>query len=154
MTSAFQQVAVGSIVAITVPGTRSTDGEPREIPAIVLAQDPEDGVLSLFAFHFEGQYHASVPVRTQKYRIEVEDGKEVRVPYWESNVKVVYDAGRASVKFPDLEELRATVADDIQTLQRQMSEFQEQVLSMITQPAESESAEPVGVESARGRRKP
>lgn len=51
-------VEIGSIVRVEARGSRSTDGEPRLIPAIVLSQH-EDGSLQLFCFHFEGQYLAN-----------------------------------------------------------------------------------------------
>lgn len=113
------QVSVGSIVLINVGGSRSTGGTPVDIPAVVLSQDPEDGVLTLFAMHFEGQF------------------MQRRDP---SSVNVVIDAGKPedltdalNIGLIDaaLVELRKTVRDDIATLQRQFGEFQEQVLELI-----------------------
>src|ERR1035437_5399283 len=59
----FPLIATGSIVRLTVPGGRSTDGEPCQIPAIVLGQFPEDGTLKLFCFHFEGQFLQTSPAK-------------------------------------------------------------------------------------------
>lgn len=161
----LRTVAAGSIIRFTAPGSRTTDGEPRVIPGIVIDQDPEDGMLTVFAFHFEGQYLARVPIRVQKFRVEIQDGKEIRVPYWEDSIDVVMDAQRSqlfqrisALDNSSAEEirqslgaLRQTVIDDLQTVQRQMSEFQEQVLSMITAPGDADA--PAGAEPGRRSRK-
>lgn len=48
-----QRVDIGSSVRVMAPGSRTSDGEPRMIPAVVLGQWP-DGSLQLYGLHFEG----------------------------------------------------------------------------------------------------
>lgn len=48
-----QRVEVGSIVRIVAPGSRTSDGQERIIPAVVIGQWP-DGSLQLYCLHFEG----------------------------------------------------------------------------------------------------
>ena len=108
--SDFLHVAVGSIVSLTVSGGRSTDGEPCQIPAIVLGQFPEDGTLRLFCFHFEGQF------------------LQMTKP---SDVQVLFDAGDREPNGDEALESLVALRDDIATMQRQMAEFQEEVLGMI-----------------------
>lgn len=152
----FPQIASGSIVRVTEPGSRQTDGEPVEIPAIVMGQYPEDGTLSLFCFHFEGAHLARVPVVLRRpVQAQGEDGLMHTVMEETPNVVVVFDAGSAGVS--QFDELREIVANDIQTLQRQMTEFQEQVLGMLTSPPAAPPVdaieEPVGVDSTRKSRR-
>lgn len=123
----FRTLQPGSIVLITANGSRSTDGEPRQIPAIVIDQYAEDGVLVVFAFHFEGQYLARVPVA------------DVTVLFDPATMPTV-DQLEYAIKLQDMHELhdltefRRTVVDDIQTLQRQLVEFKEEVMGMLTAP--------------------
>lgn len=115
----MKEIAIGSIVRLTVSGTRSSEGEPCQIPAIVLGQY-DDGVVRLFCFHFEGQFLSTA--RPQ-------------------DLQVVFDAGRLEASSRD--DLADVVQSDIATLQRQFVEFQEQVLGMITAPQAAEPPAPV-----------
>lgn len=57
---------IGTIVTIEAPGSRSSSGETRQIPAIVIGEWP-DGSLQLFAFHFEGSFLInSIPLASVK----------------------------------------------------------------------------------------
>lgn len=59
-------VEIGAIVTFEAQGGRGDNGQPRIIPAIVMAQHP-DGSLQLFAFHFEGSHLVhSIPVEQCK----------------------------------------------------------------------------------------
>ena len=138
----FPQIAPGSIIKIWTPGSRSTDGEARQIPAIVLAQWPEDGALQVFCFHFEGTHHAVIPVQTRTPAGLV------------MNVEVQFDASGAIVQSEtDIRTLREIVANDILTLQRQMAEFKEEVLGMMTAPDVTDTPEGAArVASTRNRR--
>lgn len=49
----MKHIPVGTIVTVMAPGSRSSDGQERLIPAIVTGQWP-DGSLQLYSFHFEG----------------------------------------------------------------------------------------------------
>jgi len=52
---------VGTMVVVEAPGSRASDGEVQQIPAVVMKQ--ENGFLHLYAFHFEGvPSHMLVPV--------------------------------------------------------------------------------------------
>ena len=113
-------IAIGSIVSLVIPGGRSTDGEPCQIPAMVIGQY-DDGTLKLFCFHFEGQFMQLAP---------------------ESAVSVLFDAAVASeTRIQALDDLREIVQNDIATLQRQMNEFQEQVLSLVVGQTAAKEAE-------------
>jgi hypothetical protein len=48
-------VEPGAIVRFEAPGSRSTQGERKLIPAVVLQEWP-DGSLQLYALHFEGSF--------------------------------------------------------------------------------------------------
>lgn len=103
----FPQIATGSIVRLTVPGNRSSDDEPRQIPAIVLGQFPEDGTLQLFCFHFEGQFLQNAPA---------------------ASVEVVFSASQRAT---DLTDICNLVESRAYELEQKFAEFQEQVLGMI-----------------------
>ena len=118
----FPLIATGSIVKVTIPGNRSADDAPYEIPAIVLSQFPDDGTLRLFCFHFEGQFLSMSPA---------------------ANVTVLFDAAGAPGSRADaLAELREIVENDIATLQRQMTDFQDQVLGLVVGPEAPATPDP------------
>jgi hypothetical protein len=129
--SDFLHITVGSIVSLTAPGGRAMDGEPCTIPAIVLGQFPDDGTLRLFCFHFEGQFH------------------QMTKP---GDVQVLFDAGDREPNGDEALESLIVLRDDFATLQRQMAEFQEEVLGMIvgqpsTLPAAPPAAPPTPAET-------
>lgn len=49
----MKHIPVGTVVCVVAPGSRSSNGEERLIPAIVLKQWPDES-LQLYSFHFEG----------------------------------------------------------------------------------------------------
>ncbi len=145
----FPRIAVGSIVRVTAPGSRSTDGEPCQIPAIVLKQWEEDGTVVLFAFHFEGQYMGSAGAGDVEVLFDAGAGAQP------SRALALLEASLAAAE-GRLDALRETVQDDLRTLQRQMQEFQEQVLTMITQPTAPlpPGPEPLPIPDVESTRKP
>lgn len=103
----YPTIATGSIVRLTVPGSRATDGQPTAIPAIVLGQFPEDGILRLFCFHFEGQFMSTASPDT---------------------VEILFDAAHPSLDpaiTAQIDELR----NDTAFLQQQVNALRELVLS-------------------------
>jgi len=155
MTQPFPVISVGSTIAF--------QHRDREIVGVVMAQDPEDGSLTCFCFHFEGQFQATVPVTRRQ-------GKDV-VP----NVRVLYDPAVRIVPEETIEtqytrllsrlreDLFAEMLRELPSLRKEFVDFQDQVLSLVTADAKQSAtpaapptggSAPAGVESTSKSKRP
>jgi len=98
----MEKISVGSIVRFEAPGSRTTEGQPRLVPAIVLRQW-DTGDLQLYAFHFEGSFlvhsipvgQVQVVIKPDEFDRRLTDLETIPKPQPKKNFYVVDEAAPA-----------------------------------------------------------